>query len=120
MSVKPTTAQCGSASSNAANPARGSPCVGYGLSRVRRRRYAGTLRKRGRVLDIGTGPGWLLREIHTLNYALQLYGLDISRGRSSTRTCSSISSVSRPANRASTCLYSELSSRLRILNDCPG
>lgn len=32
----------------------------------------------GRLLDIGTGPGWLLLEIHKLNPGLQLYGLDIS------------------------------------------
>jgi ubiquinone/menaquinone biosynthesis C-methylase UbiE len=33
----------------------------------------------GRLLDIGTGPGWLLLEIHKLNPGLQLYGLDISQ-----------------------------------------
>ena len=33
----------------------------------------------GRLLDIGTGPGWLLIELHKLNPGLQLYGLDISR-----------------------------------------
>lgn len=32
----------------------------------------------GRVLDVGTGPGRLLLEIHRLNPALELYGLDIS------------------------------------------
>jgi ubiquinone/menaquinone biosynthesis C-methylase UbiE len=32
----------------------------------------------GRLLDIGTGPGHLLREIHNLNPNIQLYGLDIS------------------------------------------
>ena len=34
--------------------------------------------KSGRLLDIGTGPGYLLREIHTLNPEIELYGLDIS------------------------------------------
>jgi len=34
--------------------------------------------KRGRLLDIGTGPGHLLREIHRLNPEIELYGLDIS------------------------------------------
>jgi len=33
----------------------------------------------GRLLDIGTGPGWLLLEIHKVNPGLQLYGLDISQ-----------------------------------------
>jgi ubiquinone/menaquinone biosynthesis C-methylase UbiE len=33
----------------------------------------------GRLLDIGTGPGRLLLEVHKLNPGLQLYGLDISR-----------------------------------------
>jgi ubiquinone/menaquinone biosynthesis C-methylase UbiE len=32
----------------------------------------------GRILDIGTGPGYLLREIHKLNPNIELYGLDIS------------------------------------------
>jgi ubiquinone/menaquinone biosynthesis C-methylase UbiE len=32
----------------------------------------------GRLLDIGTGPGYLLREIHNLNPDIELYGLDIS------------------------------------------
>lgn len=32
----------------------------------------------GRVLDTGTGPGWLLRAIHTLNPSLELFGLDLS------------------------------------------
>ena len=32
----------------------------------------------GRLLDIGTGPGHLLREIHKLNPNIELYGLDIS------------------------------------------
>jgi ubiquinone/menaquinone biosynthesis C-methylase UbiE len=32
----------------------------------------------GRLLDIGTGPGHLLREIHKLNPTIELYGLDIS------------------------------------------
>lgn len=34
--------------------------------------------KSGRLLDVGTGPGYLLREIHKLNQKLELYGLDIS------------------------------------------
>ena len=34
---------------------------------------------RGRVLDVGIGPGRLLVAIHQLNPALQLYGLDISQ-----------------------------------------
>jgi len=34
--------------------------------------------KGGRLLDIGTGPGYLLREIHGLNPEIELYGLDIS------------------------------------------
>jgi ubiquinone/menaquinone biosynthesis C-methylase UbiE len=33
----------------------------------------------GHLLDIGTGPGWLLLEIHKLNPGLKLYGLDISQ-----------------------------------------
>lgn len=33
---------------------------------------------RGRLLDVGMGPGRLLIEIHRLNPALELYGLDIS------------------------------------------
>ena len=33
----------------------------------------------GRLLDIGTGPGRLLLEVHKLNAGLQLYGLDISQ-----------------------------------------
>lgn len=33
----------------------------------------------GRLLDVGTGPGSLLLELHRLNPDLQLYGLDISR-----------------------------------------
>ena len=32
----------------------------------------------GCLLDVRTGPGWLLLEIHRLNPGLQLYGLDIS------------------------------------------
>jgi len=32
----------------------------------------------GRLLDIGTGPGHLLHEIHKLNPNIDLYGLDIS------------------------------------------
>jgi len=32
----------------------------------------------GRLLDIGTGPGHLLSEIHKLNPKIELYGLDIS------------------------------------------
>lgn len=33
---------------------------------------------RGRLLDIGTGPGRLLLEIHKLNPAIELFGLDIA------------------------------------------
>jgi len=33
----------------------------------------------GRLLDVGTGPGRLLLEVHELNPGLQLYGLDISQ-----------------------------------------
>lgn len=33
---------------------------------------------RGRILDIGAGPGRLLFELHQLNPALELFGLDIS------------------------------------------
>lgn len=33
---------------------------------------------RGRILDIGTGPGRLLVELHQMNPAFELYGLDIS------------------------------------------
>jgi ubiquinone/menaquinone biosynthesis C-methylase UbiE len=32
----------------------------------------------GRLLDIGTGPGFLLREVHNLNRGIELFGLDIS------------------------------------------
>jgi ubiquinone/menaquinone biosynthesis C-methylase UbiE len=32
----------------------------------------------GRILDIGTGPGFLLKELHELNPNLRPYGLDIS------------------------------------------
>ena len=32
----------------------------------------------GRMLDIGTGPGRLLREVHQLNPGIELFGLDIS------------------------------------------
>ncbi|MGD2253392.1 MAG: class I SAM-dependent methyltransferase [Anaerolineales bacterium] len=32
----------------------------------------------GRILDVGTGPGKLLLEIHKLNPGLELFGLDIS------------------------------------------
>ena len=35
--------------------------------------------KSGRLLDIGTGPGRLLLEVHKLNPGLQLHGLDISQ-----------------------------------------
>jgi ubiquinone/menaquinone biosynthesis C-methylase UbiE len=35
--------------------------------------------KNGRLLDVGTGPGRLLLEIHKLNPELQLYGLDVSQ-----------------------------------------
>ncbi len=34
--------------------------------------------KSGRLLDVGTGPGYLLQEIHKLNPEIELYGLDIS------------------------------------------
>ncbi len=34
--------------------------------------------ERGRLLDVGTGPGRLLRAIHDANPAIELYGLDIS------------------------------------------
>jgi ubiquinone/menaquinone biosynthesis C-methylase UbiE len=34
----------------------------------------------GRLLDVGTGPGRLLAEVHLLNPAIELYGLDISDG----------------------------------------
>ncbi len=33
----------------------------------------------GRLLDIGTGPGRLLMEIHKLNPEIELYGLDIAK-----------------------------------------
>ncbi len=33
---------------------------------------------KGRLLDVGTGPGYLLREIHHQNPGIELYGLDIS------------------------------------------
>jgi len=33
---------------------------------------------RGRLLDVGTGPGYLLLEIHKLNPAIELHGLDVS------------------------------------------
>ena len=32
----------------------------------------------GRILDIGTGPGWLIKHINRLNSDLALFGLDIS------------------------------------------
>ncbi len=32
----------------------------------------------GRLLDVGTGPGRLLREIHRINPNIELYGLDVS------------------------------------------
>ncbi len=35
--------------------------------------------KKGRLLDIGTGHGKLLKEIHKLNPQIELYGLDISK-----------------------------------------
>ena len=34
---------------------------------------------RGRLLDIGTGPGLLLKEIYSINPKLDLFGLDISK-----------------------------------------
>ena len=37
-----------------------------------------TVISKGRLLDVGTGPGKLLLEIHKLNHSLELYGLDIS------------------------------------------
>lgn len=33
----------------------------------------------GRILDVGTGPGRILLEIHKLNPEIELFGLDISR-----------------------------------------
>ncbi len=33
---------------------------------------------RGRLLDVGTGPGYLLQEVHRLNLQVELFGLDIS------------------------------------------
>ncbi|HUU85101.1 MAG TPA: class I SAM-dependent methyltransferase [Phycisphaerae bacterium] len=41
-------------------------------------RYLVSRIPRGRLLDIGTGPGHLLREVHRLNPKLQLCGLDVS------------------------------------------
>jgi ubiquinone/menaquinone biosynthesis C-methylase UbiE len=35
--------------------------------------------ERGKVLDVGTGPGTLLIELDGLNPALELFGLDVSR-----------------------------------------
>jgi len=32
----------------------------------------------GRLLDIGTGPGWLLLELNRLNPQIELFGLDVS------------------------------------------
>jgi ubiquinone/menaquinone biosynthesis C-methylase UbiE len=32
----------------------------------------------GKILDIGTGPGWLLKEVYSNNPGLELFGLDIS------------------------------------------
>ncbi|GBC60227.1 hypothetical protein DENIS_1178 [Desulfonema ishimotonii] len=37
-----------------------------------------TCRARGRLLDIGTGPGWLLVKLHEKSSDLRLTGLDIS------------------------------------------
>jgi ubiquinone/menaquinone biosynthesis C-methylase UbiE len=37
-----------------------------------------SLAHRGRLLDIGTGPGQLLAEMHSLNPQFELFGLDIS------------------------------------------
>jgi ubiquinone/menaquinone biosynthesis C-methylase UbiE len=45
------------------------------------RNLAERLRERlteGRLLDVGTGPGRLLREVHNLAPQVELYGLDIS------------------------------------------
>ncbi len=49
------------------------------------REIAGYLTSRvqsGRLLDIGTGPGRLLLEVHKLSPGLQLYGLDVSKAMS--------------------------------------
>lgn len=35
--------------------------------------------QKGRLLDIGMGPGSLLREVHRLNPEIELFGLDISQ-----------------------------------------
>jgi len=36
--------------------------------------------RQGRLLDVGTGPGRLLYEVHKKNPKIELYGLDISAG----------------------------------------
>jgi ubiquinone/menaquinone biosynthesis C-methylase UbiE len=41
--------------------------------------YLASRIERGRVLDVGTGPGYLLIELHWGNPSLELFGLDISR-----------------------------------------
>ena len=40
--------------------------------------YLASRIERGRVLDVGTGPGYLLIELHWGNPSLELFGLDIS------------------------------------------
>ncbi len=40
--------------------------------------FIGNILKQGRLLDIGTGPGRLIHEIHKVNPQIELYGLDIS------------------------------------------
>ncbi|OFY62170.1 MAG: hypothetical protein A2V64_00880 [Bacteroidetes bacterium RBG_13_43_22] len=40
--------------------------------------FISTLLKQGSLLDIGTGPGRLLREINKRNPQIDLYGLDIA------------------------------------------
>lgn len=41
-------------------------------------RYLAARIEQGRLLDIGTGPGRLLLELHRLNPRIELFGLDIS------------------------------------------
>jgi ubiquinone/menaquinone biosynthesis C-methylase UbiE len=40
--------------------------------------FIGTILKQGKLLDIGTGPGWLLFEINKRIPQVDLYGIDIS------------------------------------------